>query len=144
MKKNINIINRKSKFEYTYIRTEIAGIQLMGSEIKSIRNGSVSFIDSYCYFNGEELFMKNVDIAGNGTQYSHQPLRERKLLLKKQELKKLKKEIIESLTIIPIRIFINQEGFVKVEIALSKGKKNYDKRETIKLRDLERERVTVF
>jgi SsrA-binding protein len=144
MKKDINIVNRKSKFEYIYIRTEIAGIQLTGSEIKSIRNGSVSFIDPYCYFNGDEMFMKNVDIAGNGTQYSHTPLRERKLLLKKQELRKFKKELIEGLTIIPIRIFINKKGIAKVEIALSKGKKNYDKRETIKLRDLEREVVTIF
>lgn len=139
MKHNTNIINKKSKFEFTFIRTEISGIQLSGSEVKSIRLGKVSLVDSFCFFNENELFVKNININNDGSTFSHTPVRDRKLLLKKRELSKLKNDLIDGLTIVPYRLFVNDRGRIKVEIALAKGKKLYDKRETIKKRDIERE-----
>jgi SsrA-binding protein len=143
MKNNVNIVNRKSRFEYSFIRTEISGIQLTGGEVKSIRDGKVSMVDSFCFFNGIELYMKNVNIHSDGTSYSHVPMRDRKLLLTKKELTKLKNELTQGLSIIPYRIFLNEKGLIKVEIALAKGKKLYDKRETIKKRESERE-IKIF
>lgn len=139
LKTNTNIVNRKARFEYSFIRTEISGIQLTGSEVKSIRAGKVTMTDSFCIFNGNELFVKNLNIHSDGSSYSHSPMRDRKLLLRKKELIKLKNELTDNLTIIPYRLFFNDGDKVKVEIALSKGKKLYDKRETIKKRDSERE-----
>jgi SsrA-binding protein len=139
MKNNINIVNRKSKFEYTFIRTEISGIQLTGSEVKSIRDGKVTMTDSFCFFNKHELYLKNVNIYSDGSAYSHEPMRERKLLLKNKELSKLKRELVKGLVVIPYRLFTNERGLIKIEIALSKGKKIFDKRETIKKRDSDRE-----
>lgn len=139
MKHNTNIVNKKSKFEFTFIRTEISGIQLSGSEVKAIRLGKVSLVDSFCFFNENELFVKNININNDGSAFSHSPVRDRKLLLKKRELTKLKNDLIDGLTIVPYRLFVNDRGMVKVEIALAKGKKLYDKRETIKKRDIERE-----
>jgi len=139
MKHNTNIINKKSKFEFTFIRTEISGIQLSGSEVKAIRLGKVSLVDSFCFFNENELFVKNININNDGSTFSHTPVRDRKLLLKKRELSKLKNDLIDGLTIVPYRLFVNDRGRIKVEIALAKGKKLYDKRETIKKRDIERE-----
>lgn len=139
MKHNTNIVNKKSKFEFTFIRTEISGIQLFGSEVKAIRLGKVSLVDSFCFFNENELFVKNININNDGSVFSHSPVRDRKLLLKKRELTKLKNDLIDGLTIVPYRLFVNDRGMVKVEIALAKGKKLYDKRETIKKRDVERE-----
>lgn len=135
MKTKINIENRKTKFEYTFLETYEAGIVLTGSEVKAIRNGKVNMTDTYCYFKGSELYVKNISISlsdGEGT-------RERKLLLKNQELKRLKSKLLNGLTIVPTRIYLNDRGFVKMEIVLAQGKKIHDKRESIKQKDLERE-----
>jgi SsrA-binding protein len=139
MKSKIEIVNRKSRFEYSFIRTEISGIKLTGSEVKSIRNGNASMTDSFCFFNGTELFVKGININSDGSPYSHEPNRDRKLLLKKRELLKLKNDLIKGYSIIPYRIFLSERGFIKVEVALVKGKKEFDKRETIKKREIERE-----
>jgi SsrA-binding protein len=101
--------------------------------------GKVSLVDSFCFFNENELFVKNININNDGSTFSHTPVRDRKLLLKKRELSKLKNDLIDGLTIVPYRLFVNDRGRIKVEIALAKGKKLYDKRETIKKRDIERE-----
>ena len=140
MNNSVNIVNRKVKFEYTFIDTYIAGIQLVGTEIKPIRNGKISMVDSFCVFNKEgELFVNNIVITEDNGSYTHETNRQRKLLLKKKELIKLNRDLINGLTIIPYRIFSNERGRFKVEIVLAKGKKLYDKRETIKKRDLDRE-----
>lgn len=133
------VINKKVRYEYEFIRIEVAGIQLQGSEVKSISSGKISMSESYCLFIGNELFVRNIHIAENGTAYTHQPIRDRKLLLKRRELNKLKKELINGLTIVPYKIFKNDRGLYKVEVVLAKGKKLYDKRQTIKDRDLKRD-----
>ena len=141
-KKNINIKNRKASFEYEFIDKYIAGIVLKGSEIKSIREGKVSLQEGYCYFNKGELFLKsvNIDEYKQANQFNHHPTRERKLLLSRHELSKLEDKTKDvGLTIIPIRMFINDRGFAKVEIALAKGKKLHDKRHSIKEKDVKRE-----
>ena len=141
MEKSINIQNRKAKFEYHFVSTMVAGMVLEGSEVKGIREGLVSFVDSFCYFKDGELFLKGINIGNPkyAVGYKHDPLRERKLLLSKKELKKWESELDNSVTIVPINIFTNERGFIKVGIALAKGKKLYDKRETIKKRDIEKE-----
>lgn len=136
MKNQINVINRKTKFEYEFIDTYTAGIVLSGVEVKFIRDGRLSFVDSFCTFQDGELFVKNLSISGIGNDNIK---RDRKVLLKRRELVRLEKELIKGLTIIPYRVFINEKGLIKVEIILAKGKKLYDKRETIKARDIERE-----
>lgn len=138
----VNIRNKKASFEYQFIETYVAGIQLTGTEIKSIRQGKVSLQEGYCFFNKGELFVKGMHIAKyeQGTHYNHEPVRDRKLLLQKKELRKLETKSEEKgLTIIPIRIFTNDRGLAKVEIALAKGKKLYDKRESIKEKDVKRD-----
>jgi len=140
----INIKNKKAYYNYEFIDTYVAGIQLKGSEIKSIRNSKVSFADSFCFFKDEELWIKNLHIAPyeNASHNNHDPIRTRKLLLNKQELKKLsskKDKDDNNLTIVPTKLFVNKNGYAKLEIALAKGKKEYDKRESIKKRDVERE-----
>ncbi len=138
----INIKNKKAYFEFEFIDKFIAGIQLTGTEIKSIREGKVNMNDGWCYFQKNELWIKNLNIStyDKGTHYNHEPLRPRKLLLKKKELKNLQDKIKEKgLTVIPLRLFINDRGFAKLEIALSKGKKIHDKRNTIKEREAKRE-----
>ena len=140
--KTVNIKNKRATFEFQILDTYVAGIMLTGTEIKTIRQSRVSLQDAYCYFNGEGLFVKGMNISpyGEGTYYNHDPLRERKLLLQKQELKKLGGKLLDQgLTIVPLRLFINDRGFAKLEIALAKGKKLYDKREDIKSRDVARE-----
>ncbi len=132
-------VNKKAKFEYEFIRTEVAGIQLHGSEVKSIKDGKVSMTEAFCVFIGDELYVKNINITGNGTAYSHEAIRDRKLLLKKQELVKLRKDLIKGFTVIPYKIFKNERGVFKMEIALARGKKLHDKRATIKERDISRE-----
>ncbi len=115
---------------------------LMGTEIKSIREGKAALVDSYCYFRNDELYIKNMNIAAytEGTHYNHEPNRERKLLLSKSELNKMQRKLKDQgLTIIPVRLFISESGYAKLEIALAKGKKEFDKRESIKKRDTERE-----
>lgn len=136
MKNKINIVNRKSKFEYQFIDTYNAGVVLNGVEVKSIRDGKFSFTDSYCIFQNGELFMKNTSISGIGNDNIG---RDRKLLLKKKELTKLNKDLINGLSIIPYRLYENDRGLFKIEIVLAKGKKLFDKRESIKKRDVERE-----
>jgi SsrA-binding protein len=141
-KGNINIRNRKASFEYELIEKYIAGIQLLGTEIKSVRKGNVSMNDSYCQFFSGELYAKNIHISEYelGTCNNHPAKRDRKLLLNKKELRKLERKVKESgFTIIPIRLFINERGLAKMEIALARGKKIYDKRESLKQKDLARE-----
>ena len=139
MKKLINIINKKVKFEYEFIQTLTCGIQLVGSEVKSIREGKASISDSYCYFNNNELFIKGMNISDYGYGSFHDTSRDRKLLLKKKEIRDFQNQLTNGLTIVPYRLFLNDNGLIKVEIVLSKGKKLYDKRETIKKRDVERD-----
>lgn len=138
---SVYLKNRPATFEY-YIEDKLsAGIVLTGSEIKSIRAGKVSFADSFCIFYKGELWIKNLHIATyvNAGYAGHDPLRERKLLLTKRELKKWQQKIKEKgYSIIPLAIYINENGFAKVELGLGKGKKLYDKRETIKSRDADR------
>ena len=139
---NVNIENRRAKFDYQFLEKLVAGMVLTGTEIKSIREGKAALVDSYCYFRNGELFIKNMNIAtySEGTHYNHEPNRERKLLLSKAELNKLQKKLKDAgLTVIPIRLFISESGYAKLEIALAKGKKEFDKRESIKKRDTERE-----
>lgn len=142
MQKNINIKNKRARFEYELLDTYIAGIVLSGTEIKSIRLGKASISESFCEFNEKgELFVINmqVDEYAHGSHYNHRPKAERKLLLNKQELKKLNKEVKASgLTIVPLSLFINDRGLAKIKIALARGKKLYDKRETLKERDTKR------
>jgi SsrA-binding protein len=139
MKKSINVINKKVKFEYEFIQTEVAGIQLLGSEVKSVRQGKVSISESYCYFNQGELFIKGMNISDYGYGSFHETTRDRKLLLKKKELRDLESQLTKGLTIIPYRVFINDKGLIKVEVVLGRGKKLYDKKNTIKIRDLDRD-----
>ncbi|HMR15606.1 SsrA-binding protein SmpB [Mariniflexile maritimum] len=143
MQKNINIQNKKARFLFEILDKYTAGIVLTGTEIKSIRSSKASIAESFCEFNEKgELFVINATIEeyAFGNYYNHRPKAERKLLLSKRELKKLHKEVQSSgLTIIPLRLFINEKGFAKLDIALAKGKKLFDKRETIKDRDNKRD-----
>jgi len=139
---DINIRNKQATFQYELLDKYIAGIALRGTEIKSIREGKVNLQDGYCYFNNGEIFARGINITpyAQGTHYNHEAARERKLLLKKTELKKLESKVEEKgLALIPIRIFINDRGIAKLEIALARGKKTHDKREGIKERDIKRE-----
>lgn len=142
MQKNINIKNKRARFDYEILDTYLAGIVLGGTEIKSIRLGKASISQSFCEFNERgELFVINmqIDEYSHGGYYNHKPKAERKLLLNKRELKKLRKEVTTTgLTIIPLNLFINERGLAKLNIGLAKGKKLYDKRETIKDRDNKR------
>ena len=139
---NIVIKNKKASHDYEFIDKFVAGIVLSGTEIKSIRLGKATLADSYCFFNNGELFIKGMHIAEYwwGNLNNHDPLRERKLLLTSHELRKIERKIKESgLTIIVIKVFISGRGLAKAEIAISKGKKEYDKRETLKRKDASRE-----
>lgn len=142
MQRTINIQNKKARFNYEILDKYTAGIVLTGTEIKSIRTSKASIAESFCEFNDkEELFIINMTIEEYlyGTYYNHKPKAERKLLLNRKELKQLKKEVsTKGLTIVPLKLFINDNGFAKLEIALAKGKKVHDKRETIKDRDNKR------
>ena len=138
----IHIKNRRATFDYEIIERFVAGIQLYGTEIKSIRGGHASLPDSFCYFNKGELWVKGMRIAEYfyGTFNNHAPERDRKLLLKRKELNKLERKTKESgLTIVPLVLFINDRGLAKLEIGLARGKKQYDKRETIKENDAKRD-----
>ncbi|CDF80060.1 ssrA-binding protein [Formosa agariphila KMM 3901] len=142
MQKKINIQNKKARFLYEILDKYTAGIVLSGTEIKSIRSSKASIAESFCEFNEQgELFVINMTVEEYkyGNYYNHRPKAERKLLLNKRELKKLEKEVKNSgLTIVPLKLFINDKGFAKLDIALAKGKKLFDKRETIKDRDNKR------
>lgn len=138
----INIRNRQAGYEYELLDKYVAGIVLTGTEIKSIREGKVNLQDGYCYFNNGEVFVKAINITpyAQGTHYNHEATRERKLLLKRSEIKKLEARIEEKgLTLIPLRLFINERGFAKMEIAVGRGKKLHDKRDSIKEREAKRE-----
>ena len=141
-KSNVNIRNKKASHDYEFIEKFIAGIQLTGTEIKSIREGKANLVDSYCYFARGELFVKGMHIAEYwwGTFNNHDPKRDRRLLLTRKELTKLERKSQEKgLTIIALRLFINEKGLAKLEIALCRGKHEYDRREDIKKRDAKRE-----
>ena len=138
----MELSNRKAYHEYFFETTYTAGLVLAGTEIKSLRSGKASFNDSYCIFSRGELFVKSLHISeyAFGTYTNHEPLQERKLLLNKKELKKLESKIREKgYSIIPLKIFINEKGLAKMEIGLGKGKKHFDKRETIKQRENDRD-----
>jgi SsrA-binding protein len=139
---NIVIKNKKASHDYEFLEKFIAGIMLTGTEIKSIRQGKATLADSYCQFSKGELFIKGMHISEYwwGNINNHEPLRERKLLLTGKELRKLERKIKETgLTIIVIKVFINDRGLAKAEIAMARGKKEYDKRETLKRKDADRE-----
>lgn len=138
----MEISNRKAYHDYFFEAKYVAGIALGGTEVKSLRNGKASFIDSYCYFDKGELYVRSLHISeyNYGTYNNHQPLQERKLLLTKKELKKLEAKTKEKgYSIIPLKIFLTSKGLFKMEIGLGKGKKAYDKRETIKERETDRD-----
>jgi SsrA-binding protein len=142
MAEQVVIRNKRASFDFNLLDKYVAGIQLTGTEIKSIKQGKASLSDSFCLFRGDELWIKNMHITEyeKGTYANHEPLRLRKLLLRKSELNKLQKKIKEKgLTIIPVSVFISERGFAKLEIALAKGKKTHDKRESIKAKDSKRE-----
>ena len=139
---DINIKNKQATYRYELLDKYVAGMVLRGTEIKSIREGKVSLQEGHCYFNNGELFIKGININpyDQGTHYNHEAARERKLLLKGAELRRLEAKSEEKgLTIVPLRLFINDRGCAKLEIALAKGKKTHDKRESIKEKDLKRE-----
>jgi len=139
---DIVIRNKKASHDYEFLDKYIAGIQLTGTEIKSIRSGKATLTDSFCVFRDGELFIKGMHISEYwwGNLNNHDPLRERKLLLTARELRKIERKVKEGgLTVIAIKVFINERGLAKAEIAISRGKKEYDKRETLKRRDSERE-----
>lgn len=142
-KQKLNIVNRKARYEYQLDKSYTAGIQLTGSEIKSIRQSNVNINDAYCYFKGNELFVKNMYIGEYEQAFAgqqHEPRRERKLLLNREELDKIKKKLdTKGFTIVTIRLFLNNKGWAKLEVSTAKGKKLVDKRNTIKERDIDRE-----
>lgn len=141
-KSEIQIKNRRASFDYEFLETYTAGIQLVGTEIKSIRAGKVSLQDAYCFFVGNELFVRGMNIAlySWGSWGQHEPVRDRRLLLNRKELRHLQAEDKKKgLTIIAVKLFIAENGFAKLVIALAKGKKEYDKRQSIKEKDIRRE-----
>ncbi len=143
IRKNIEIKNKKASFEYHLLQSYEAGIILSGTEVKSVRDGKTNINEAYCQFdkNGE-LWIKNMHISEYklGTYYNHEPKRDRKLLLKKSELKKLHRKVMEKgFTIVPVKVYFSERGLVKIEIALAQGKRSYDKRHSIKEKDMKRE-----
>lgn len=143
----VNIKNKRATFDYELIDTYTAGIVLTGTEIKSIRMGKASLVDTFCYFSKGELWVKNMHIAEYfyGSYNNHTARRDRKLLLNQKELRKLERGIKESgFTIVPVRMFVNEKGLAKLVIALAKGKKEYDKRDSLKEKDDRREMDRMF
>jgi SsrA-binding protein len=142
IQQKISIKNRRASFDYSLIETFTAGIVLLGTEIKAIREGKVSLVDSFCYFRNGEVFVRNLNISiyTEGNLYNHEPTRERKLLLNKQELTKLQKKLVDKgLTLIPTLLFTSDSGYAKLEIAVAKGKKMFDKRDDMKAKDIDRD-----
>ena len=140
--KNISIKNRRASFDYEILDTYIAGIVLTGTEIKSIRLGKASLVDCYCYFYRSELYVRGMNISEYlwGTYNNNQPKRDRKLLLNKKELKKLERITQDNgITIVGLKLFVNEKGLAKLQIGVARGRKNYDKREYIKEKDTKRE-----
>lgn len=141
-KSRVQINNKRASFDYEFLETYQAGIVLVGTEIKSIRAGKASMSDSFCYFDGGQLYVKGLNIALYtwGSWGQHAPLRDRKLLLQKRELRHLRQKVKEKgLTIVTVRLYIADNGYAKLTIALARGKKMYDKRQTIKEKDIRRE-----
>ncbi len=142
MKSSIQIKNKKASFLYEFIDRYTAGIRLTGTEIKSIRNGQANLNDAYCFFRDHELFIRGMHIREYemGNIYNHDPNRDRKLLLNRRELMKLEKGTAEKgFTIVPVKLFLNDRGLAKLDIALARGKKQYDRRESLKEKDARRE-----
>lgn len=140
--KNINIRNKRATFDYEILEEYVAGVVLVGTEIKSIRLGKVSLTESYCYFDKGELWLRGMNVAeyGWGTCNNHAPRRDRKLLLQRKELNKLQRALQDrGLTIVALRLFLSEKGLAKVVIGLARGRKSYDKREYIKANDAKRE-----
>ncbi len=138
----LEIVNRRASFEYQFLEVIETGLVLTGTEIKSIRKGNANLRDAYCYFKKGELLVKNLFIAeySFGNVFNHEPRRTRKLLLRRTQLRKLEKQMKErGYTIVPVRLYITDRGFAKLEVALAQGKKSYDKRETIKAKDVKRD-----
>ncbi|MCW3120121.1 MAG: single-stranded DNA-binding protein [Chitinophagaceae bacterium] len=138
----IEIRNRSAYHEYFIDTKYVAGIVLLGTEVKSLREGKASFNDSFCFIHQGEIWIRSLNIAqySHGTMNNHDPLRERKLLLQKREIKKIESKLKEKgYTVVPLRIFLNEKNLVKVEFGLAKGKKLHDKRESIRQKDVERE-----
>ena len=142
VQQHINIKNKRASFDYEFIDKFVAGIVLLGTEIKSIRLGKVSMNDAYCHIISGEIYIKNLSISEYdfGNLNNHEVRRERKLLMSRREINKLERKLKESgLTIVPVRLFLNDKGLAKLEIALAKGKANYDKRQSLKTKDAQRE-----
>ena len=140
--KEINIKNKKARFEYHLMDTYVAGIQLTGTEIKSIRNSKASILEAYCICENQEVWIRNMHVTEyeNGSFYNHKPRADRKLLLNRKEIKQIEKFLqVKGNTLIPLRLFINEKGWVKVEIACAQGKKLHDKRQDLKAKDDRRE-----
>jgi SsrA-binding protein len=135
--------NKKAYFEYQILDKHTAGIKLQGSEVKSIRSGKVSIVEAYCFITNDEIFIKGMHITEHkegGKHNNHNPIRDRKLLMKKKEIIKLKENISQKgLTIVPLEVILTNTGFIKLEIGLAKGKNLYDKRTSLKEKDLKRE-----
>ena len=142
-KSKIQISNRRASFDYTFLETYTAGIVLSGTEIKSIRAGKASLVDAFCYFDSlGQLYVKGMNVATYfwGSWGQHEPVRDRKLLLTRRELRHLRQETkLKGNTIVAVKLYIADNGYAKLLIALAKGKKEYDKRQTIKTKDLRRE-----
>lgn len=137
-KDSVNIRNRKTSFDYTFERLFVAGVLLEGTEVKAIRDGRVNIAEAYCYFDNDELYVKNMSIQNMDHMAPHDTERPKKLLLNRAELDKLHGELTKGLTIVVVKLF-TMRGRIKAEIALAKGKKNYDKRQATKERDLDRD-----
>lgn len=137
----IFVKNKKAFFNFEIIESEIAGVMLIGSEVKSIKNGNVNFTDSYCMFNNNELWLKNLNVSNYKNSLDKpEPQRDRKLLMTKSQIKKFQRKVEEKgLAIVPLNIFVNDKGIIKIEIALAKGKREYDKKNVIRERDLDRD-----
>ncbi len=141
-KKSVLIKNKKASFNYEFLDTFDCGMVLQGTEIKSIRLQKVNLTDAFCFISGGEMYVKNLHISPYelGTHYNHAPMRERKLLLKKKEIQKLEEKLKDQgLTLVPTKLFITDRGFAKIQIALAKGKKLHDKRESLKEKDSKRD-----
>ncbi len=140
--KSVEIKNKRAKFDYEWLDTYTAGLQLVGTEVKSIRMGKASIAEAYCYMTGGELFIKGMNVTewSHGNIFNHDPIRERKLLLSKRELDKIDKALKDQgITVVPTKLFISENGWIKLNIAVAKGKKNYDKRQSLKEKDAKRD-----
>ena len=140
--KSVEIKNKRAKFDYEWLDTYTAGLQLLGTEVKSIRMGKASIAEAYCYMTGGELYIKGMNVTewSHGNIFNHDPIRERKLLLSKRELDKIDKALKDQgTTIVPTKLFISEKGWIKLNIAVAKGKKNYDKRQSLKEKDAKRD-----